>query len=122
MTAGGFRPPKDKVEAIRAFPKPQSLQDLRRFLGMVNFYRSFLNHAAETQLPLNELLRDVRKKDKRPVPWTAEAETTFEACRNDLVNCASLVFPDDKARIRIVCDASDNAMGAALEQCSAEEH
>ena len=50
----GFKPTAEKVRAITEFPKPQTVIELRRFLGMINFYRRSLPHAAESQAPLNK--------------------------------------------------------------------
>lgn len=47
-----IKPLKTKVSAIENFTRPQNRQELRRFIGMVNFYRRFLPNAAEIQLPL----------------------------------------------------------------------
>lgn len=64
----GFRPPESRAHAIAEFLKPDTISDLCRFLGVVNYYRCNIPHATETQAPLNALLKDVRKNDKRKVP------------------------------------------------------
>ena len=48
----GCSPTHDKVQAITEFVKPKTICELRRFLGMVNFYRKSLPRAAEIQAPL----------------------------------------------------------------------
>ena len=73
VNADGIRPTAKKVKAVVDYPNPHIIDELRRFLGMVNFYRPFLSHAAETQLSLNAYLHNARKEDKRPVQWTAES-------------------------------------------------
>lgn len=117
----GLRPTSEKVEAVANIPKPKTMNELRRFLGMINFYRSFLPHAAETQLPLNELLLDARKKDNRPVKWSPKSEAAFEKCKADLTNVSLLTHSVMDAEIRIVSDASDLSMGAVLEQKENED-
>ncbi|GFT16646.1 retrovirus-related Pol polyprotein from transposon 17.6 [Trichonephila clavipes] len=77
ITAEGVKPLPDKVEAITNFSKADTISQLRRFLAMLNFYRRYLPHAAEVQAPLNKLLTNCKKNDKRPVPWNEEAETAF---------------------------------------------
>lgn len=52
----GTKPLVSKVEAIANFPVPKTVRELRRFLGMINFYRRFLPNAAQIQAPLNALL------------------------------------------------------------------
>ncbi|XP_064463483.1 uncharacterized protein LOC135374455 [Ornithodoros turicata] len=56
VTSEGIAPLEGKVEAITNFPRPESLRQLRRFLGLINFYRRFILHCAETLRPLEELL------------------------------------------------------------------
>lgn len=44
---------REKVKAIQDFSPPKNIKDLRRFLGMINFYRHFLKNATELQAPLS---------------------------------------------------------------------
>ncbi|CAK1593533.1 unnamed protein product [Parnassius mnemosyne] len=50
VSTEGIHPLKDKVDAICAFPKPVTVEELRRFLGMVNVYRLHLPNAVEYQM------------------------------------------------------------------------
>ena len=120
ISSSGFKPNPDKVKAIQDFPQPTNVDELRRFLGLVNSYRRLIAHAAETQRPLCEFLKGARKKDKRPIVWTEEAEAAFVKCKEDLVNLTFTAFPRENEKLRLICDASDLAMGAALEQGSGE--
>ncbi|KAF2347402.1 Reverse transcriptase domain, partial [Trinorchestia longiramus] len=52
----GLKPLPCKVDAIRAFPKPETQKQLRRFLGSVNFYHRFIKNCAQTLAPLSALL------------------------------------------------------------------
>ena len=54
--------PKE-IEPIKDYPVPQSLEELRRFLGMVNYLSRYLSHLTEAIHPLHNLL-------KKDVPWT----------------------------------------------------
>jgi len=121
INSQGFRPTKTKVDAILHYPKPQTFLELRRFLGMVNFYRKNIPHAAESQASLNALFIDSRKNDKRPIPWTQQTEQAFEKVRAELANAALLVHPRSGAKLRLITDASDYAMGAVLEQQNENE-
>lgn len=68
----------EKVKTIRTYPQPVAVKGLRKFLGMLNFYRRFLPKATENQAPFNDLLQG-NIKGKAPVPWTTESQTAFEA-------------------------------------------
>ncbi|GBP75971.1 Uncharacterized protein K02A2.6 [Eumeta japonica] len=56
ISAKGTKPLEQKVESIKNLPIPKTLKELRRFLGMINFYRHFIPDAARIQAPLNTLL------------------------------------------------------------------
>lgn len=121
INAAGIEPLKEKVRAISEYPRPQNISQLRRFLGMVNFYRKSLPKAAEIQRPLNRLLHGAKKRDKTPIIWTEETIRAFEATRLSLHEAARLAHPLNEATLVLSCDASDTAMGAALQQISGED-
>ena len=52
----GIKPLASKVMAIKEFPKPTNVKALQRFVAMVNFYRSFVPHAAGMLQPLYQAL------------------------------------------------------------------
>jgi len=116
INSEGCKPTPDKVRAIRDFPKPLTIAELRRFLGLINFYHRNLRNAASIQAPLNEYLRDSRKNDKRQIAWTQTAKEAFAKCKESLINAVMLSHPSIEAETRLISDASDFAMGAVLEQ------
>lgn len=116
VSSEGIKPMVDKVNAVINFPRPETLVQLRRFLGMINYYRRHLKRAARNQAPLNSLLKDSRKNDRRPVPWTAESINAFKMCKAELANATLLAHPLEGTTLILATDASDTAMGAALEQ------
>lgn len=116
INKNGCRPPLDRVAAIQRYPKPETIHDLRRFLGIINYYRRCIPHAAQLQAPLNEFLKESEKRDKRKVPWTPETEKNFADCKKSLANAALLAHPASNTQIALIKDASDSAIGAALEQ------
>jgi len=112
----GTRPLEDKVEIIKKFKKPANISELRRFLGIINFYRRFISNAAQTQAPLHKYLQGAKKKDKRPIQWNTEAEEAFEKCKQQLADATLLAHPITNATLALKTDASSTAMGAVLEQ------
>ena len=77
ITKEGFLPVCDKVEAIRKYPLPKTVKELRRFLGLYNHYRKFVPHIAETLIPLHKLLCNV-KSSIQVLNWTKESLDSFE--------------------------------------------
>lgn len=120
ISGGGISPLPEKIEAIKDFPKPKTVAELRRFLGMINFYHRCIPSAARVQTPLNKLLITSKKNDKTPVSWTSEADAAFQQCKDDLSRATLLVHPAADAELRLVTDASDYAMGAVLEQSTTD--
>ena len=96
----GCAPTPDKVRAITEFSQPKTIVELRRFLGMVNFYRKSLPHAAKVQAPLQKFLCESRKNDKRPISWDTEASAAFEQVKHDLADATLLTHPVRNAKTR----------------------
>lgn len=111
----GAKPLDTKVQAVRDFPTPTNVRQLRGFLGMLNFYRRFLPQAAQIQAALHALLTG-SIKGSQPIVLTGEALSAFEACKESLSKAALLAHPDCTAKLAVVTDASDKAIGAALQQ------
>lgn len=115
ISADGCKPLDSKVEAIKNFPPPTNVRQLRAFLGMLNFYRRFIPKAAQIQAPLHALLMG-SVKGSQPIHFTDETMSAFNACKDSLSNAALLAHPDCSAKLAVVTDASDKAMGAVLQQ------
>ena len=111
----GIRPNPERVEAIKNFPKPSTVKNLRQFLGSVNFYRRFIPNAAKIQHNLNAQLCG-SKKNNAPIAWTEELEHSFNELKNALASATMLAHPVAGATLSISVDASDFAMGAVLQQ------
>ncbi|GFV42022.1 retrovirus-related Pol polyprotein from transposon 17.6 [Trichonephila clavipes] len=82
----GIQPLPDKVKCITEFPKPSTLTQLRRFLGLFNFYRCFIPKAAHLLAPLIQFLEGHKNKKKTrstvPQPteqlqWNDAADAAF---------------------------------------------
>ncbi|CAB0007775.1 unnamed protein product [Nesidiocoris tenuis] len=116
ITPAGVLPLPDRVKAIKDYKLPETIQDLRTFLGVLNFYRRHIKDAAATQAILHDYLKGARKKDKRKIEWTSEARKMFEKCKDDLANAALLSYPHPDKPIALMVDASDFAVGSVLQQ------
>ena len=56
-----IKPLPERVEAIIKLSKPANAKQLRRYLGMINFYRRFIPGAAKTLKPLYDLLKGAKR-------------------------------------------------------------
>ena len=115
ISAQGTRPLEDRVAAIQSYTLPQNVRQLRRFLGMLNFYHRFLPTAAMDQAPLNALLSG-KVHGTTVISWTPELVAAFDKCKAALSTSTLLAHPERGAHLAVVTDASGFAMGAALQQ------
>ncbi|UYV76605.1 hypothetical protein LAZ67_14001434 [Cordylochernes scorpioides] len=113
ITNAGISPDPQRVQAIKGIPIPDTLGKLRRFLGMLNFYRRCLPNAASTQAPLHAM---VEGRKNASCQWTPTALQAFDQCKFQLANAALLHHPFPEAPLCLTVDASDFAVGAALHQ------
>lgn len=79
VTAEGTKPTVEKVRAILEISKTNNIKELRRFLGMLNFYRRFISKAARIQAPLHQLFSGKTTTSKTPIIWTDQLEQSFNA-------------------------------------------
>ncbi|VDL63295.1 unnamed protein product [Hymenolepis diminuta] len=113
LSAKGFRPTVEKAKEIQHFPQLKSLNQLRRFIGMIKFYRHFLPNSAAVIFPLTELLK---KPTKANFSFLPEAVTAFEEVKTLLTESSTLAYQDPEATLTLSTDASQVAVGAVPEQ------
>ncbi|GFS56211.1 transposon Tf2-11 polyprotein [Trichonephila clavipes] len=102
ITPDGIKPLPDKVQAVLDYKQPEIVGSLRKFLGLLNFYRRFLPKAAEQQYLLSEFLKGSKgKKDSKPLNWSSEAITAFQRCKQALADAALLAHPSPSAPLAL---------------------
>jgi len=107
----GIRPDPTKTEAIRNFPVPEKVNDLQRFLGMVNQMGKFIPGLAA----MNEPLRQLLKKDNLWY-WGEAQQQSFDCIKDKLASPTSLAHYDPSRATIISSDASNVGIGAVLLQ------
>lgn len=115
VSSAGITPLDDKVLAIKNYPIPKTVKELRRFLGMINFYRKFIKNAARIQAPLNELLKGA-VKGSHPIELTESTLESFKACKESLCNATLLAYPKCENKLSLVTDSSQTSIGSTLQQ------
>ena len=86
---GKIAPKQVNVEGISAFPAPQNRRGVRRFLGMVGYYRRFVKNFSDIATPLTNLL----KKDVKFF-WDDKCQRAFENLKLTLVSYPLLRSPN----------------------------
>ncbi|XP_068233339.1 uncharacterized protein [Palaemon carinicauda] len=108
---GKVAPKKANVEAISDFPAPQNRRGVRRFLGMVSYYRRFVKNFSDIAHPLTNLL----KKDVKFI-WDEQCQESFDKLKASLMTFPLLRSPDFSLPFCLATDASDVGLGAVLLQ------
>jgi len=111
----GLRVMEDKIEAVRDWPTPTNIRELRAFLGLAGYYRRFVRDFSKIALPLTELTRNVTRK-KLDLSWGTKQQLAFVELKCALQSTPVLVLPDLNKEFVVHCDASGYAVGAVLQQ------
>ena len=116
IDSDGISTDPEKIRAVTDWPTPNSVRDVRAFIGLASYYRRFVQDFAAIAAPLHQLMR----KNAR-FQWNSEHHEAFERLKRALVEAPVLVTPNEDPQYILDADASDTAMGAVLSVVIDEE-
>ena len=111
ITKNGLHSDPDKVKAITEMKAPTNIDELRRFIGMVNYLAKFLPNLCNAMQPLANL----NKKDT-PWTWSETQQTAFDNIKGLVSNTPVLSFYDPNKDLTLENDASNYGIGSVLLQ------
>jgi hypothetical protein len=111
VTPHGIEVDEAKIKAIKSWPIPATLTQLRNFLGLAGFYRRFVRHFGTIAAPLNDLT-----KKGVPFYWGAAQEHSFNTLIDKLTHAPLLQLPDFSKTFELECDANGIRIGGMLLQ------
>ena len=111
VSGKGVEVDKAKIEVIQNLPLPNTVKDLRSFLGHVGFYRRFIQDFAKVSKSFTTLIC----KDKDFI-IDKEGKRAFTMPKQALIDAPILQSPNWDLPFEIMCDASDYTVGAVLGQ------
>lgn len=111
ITPEGVKPNPEKILSVKEFPIPKTAKEIKSFLGLIGYYRRFINNFAKITRPMTLCL----KKDAKVI-HSPEFIMAFEHCKQLLINAPILTYPDFKKQFILTTDASNQALGAVLSQ------
>jgi len=106
--AQGQRPPKKFAPILNA-RIPTNKQEVRSFLGMVNYYITFIPNLSSVTKPLRELTQE-----NDNFTWNESCQQSFETCKQILVSDRVLMLYNSSLPIVVSTDASPVGLGAVL--------
>ena len=111
VSSKGIAPDTYKLDAVRSFPTPKTVKEVRSFLGLCNYYRRFVKDFANIASPLNHLTR----KNVR-FSWSSDCEIAFAELKSRLCSPPILAYPNFDLPFHLYTDASQYALGFILGQ------
>jgi len=106
---------ESKVEAIKTYPRPSNVKELRSFLGLCNYWKRFVCSYSAISHPLRVLLQK-----GVPYLWGEEQEQAFNTLKNKLCQSPILAFPDMQKPFLVTTDACKTGLGYMLSQLDSE--
>lgn len=109
ITDEGSKPNPEKLKATQEMKQPKTPKDIKRFLGLVGYYRKCIQNFWSIPRPLTVLL----KRDST-FNWTPKCQKYFENLKTVLITEPLLQYPDFSKTFLLTTDASKEAIGSIL--------
>ena len=124
VSEDGIQTDPEKTEAIKSWPTPKTVKDVRSFLGFAGYYRRFIKNFASIARPLNDLLvgqttnRKGKKRQscKSQFVWTEKQLKAFNTLKEKLMHPPILAYADSRLPFKLHTDACTTGLGAVLYQ------
>ncbi|GJQ94013.1 reverse transcriptase domain-containing protein [Tanacetum coccineum] len=111
ISKSGIEVDRAKVDVIAKLPHPTTVKGVRSFLGHAGFYRRFIQDFSKIARPMTHLL-----EKETPFFFSKECIESFNTLKRKLTEALILIAPDWDLPFKLMCDASDFAIGAVLGQ------
>ena len=111
LSEKGIGPTEERVRALQETREPETVSEVRSFLGLANYSSRFIPHFAT----LTEPLRKLTRKDV-PFHFGPEQKDSFESLKQSMAEAGTLAYFDKTASTKVVADASPVGLGAVLMQ------
>ncbi|KAJ3642034.1 hypothetical protein Zmor_024854 [Zophobas morio] len=105
----GVPPNPEKIKAVIEYPVPKNAKQIKQFLGLIGYYKNFIEDLSKIAKPLTSLL-----KKEVPFIWGHDQQIAFSKFKEILTSQPILQYPDFKQNFILTCDASQYAVGCVL--------
>ena len=111
ISKGGIAVDPSKVKDVLEWETPQTVKEVRSFLGLAGYYRRFIENFSKIAKPLTSLL-----EKNAAFIWTDERQMAFDELKKRLTTVPVLTLPDQSKRFTLYCDTSKHGLGCVLMQ------
>jgi len=114
--SNGIEMEEEKIDGVLSWPEPKNVKDVRKFLGLTNYYRRFIKDFTRVARPINMLTRkDIKWQ------WGVEQQKAFDKLKRVFTTKPVLAAPDLDKEFKVEANASNYATGGVLSmKCSDE--
>ena len=129
VSADGISNDPDKIVAVQGWLVPNSVKQLRSFLGFASYYRKYVQGFSNIAGPLHDLVTTLNKeiKDRGKIKgaiikgafqqrWNETCDEAFNSLKDALTTSSILGYADYTQRFVVETDASYLGLGAVLSQ------
>ncbi|GKB30089.1 putative reverse transcriptase domain-containing protein, partial [Tanacetum coccineum] len=113
INGDGIHVDLSKIEAVKNWKAPRTLSEVRSFLGLVGYFRRFIENFSKIAKYLTILTQKCKTFD-----WGEEQELAFQTLKDKLCNVPVLALPNEPKNFVVYCDASGLGLGCVLMQRS----
>lgn len=111
ICSDGIRPGTYKTEAVKLFPVPKNVHEVRQFVGLASYFRKFVKDFSVIARPLTKLT-----KKNEPWHFGPEQMKAYSTLKEKLISRPVLALYNPKAKLEVHTDASKLGIGAILLQ------
>jgi hypothetical protein len=101
----------EKVQAIREWPAPRNVAEVRSFMGLAGYYRRFIDEFSKIAHSITSLQRKEKK-----FQWTEECESIFQRLKQLLTSAPILKIADPNKDYVVCTNACKEGLGGVLSQ------
>ena len=97
------------MDGVLSWLEPKNVKNIRKFLGLTNYYRKFIKNFTQVARPMNVLTRkDIKWQ------WKEEQQKAFDELKRIFMTKPVLAAPDLDKEFRVEADTSNYATGGVL--------
>ena len=111
----GIAPSEEKIGAVLNARPPETVAEVRSFLGLVQYSAKFLPNLAVVAEPMRRLTRKEVKFE-----WGLDQQEAFDELKRLMTKAETLAYFRNECKTRIVADAGPTGVGAVLTQLQGE--